>query len=846
MAVAARAQDDRQAGLRILAELAIAARLVEELERLLEGQLVRRHVVRDAGGALAVLEVGPVLAHLHDDGLAVLVADGHRLEATDLVEVDLTAELALHQLVEALVVALAEEEALEVGAAPGLAAGDLVEIVLHAGGEVVVHQVVEVALEEPGHLERLEGRDQRGALLPDVAALLDHADDGGVGRGTADAALLEPLHQRRLGEARWRLGLVALRLEAERGELLALLQRREVGLAVRQLGGRVVAALDVRLEEAGEGDRVAAGREHGVLAVFALAADADGERLAASVFHLGGDGPLPDQLVDLRLVRADLAGDLVGRAPLVARRADGLVSLLGVLYLALVDARLRGQVGLVVEVEDLLARGLDRRVGQGRAVRTHVGDVAVLVEPLRAAHGALRAEAELSARLLLERRGHEGRGRTAAVVLLFEVLDGEGPTLEGLRERVGRLFVQVRDVALHLAAVVEVATGGDALPVDLQERRGDAGLLGVLEEALEVPVRRLHEGDALALALDHCSGGDRLDSAGGAATATLTDDLGHREAVEAVEDSAGLLGVDQALVDVSGIRDGFLDRLGGDLVEHHPADRDLRLEHLDQVPRDALSLAVLIGREQELVGLLELLAELGDVRLAVARDQIEGLEVLLDVDRVLLDVVVPALDLLFEVGGTSEVTDVADRRFDHIALPQILLDGGGFCGGLDDDERAGHGDALSGFWWALSNGTSNGPENRAAPPRERDGASSTPRRNVPESERGRLVGGRRVVVDAHRFVGEALLFVGLGARRAGHGLLGDLEAGAAGIVELLPLAADTETVGLGAARVLRRAGLDGHADGAGAGRLDDVTELAAVHFVVFSGFWWARTPDPLR
>ena len=60
-----------------------------------------------------------------------------------------------------------------------------------------------------------------------------------------------------------------------------------------------------------------------------------------------------------------------------------------------------------------------------------------------------------------------------------------------------------------------------------------------------------------------------------------------------------------------------LDRVAGDLVEHHPAHRHLRLQHLEQVPGDRLALAVLVGREQELVGVLELLLQLGDLRLLV-------------------------------------------------------------------------------------------------------------------------------------------------------------------------------------------------------------------------------------
>ena len=59
-----------------------------------------------------------------------------------------------------------------------------------------------------------------------------------------------------------------------------------------------------------------------------------------------------------------------------------------------------------------------------------------------------------------------------------------------------------------------------------------------------------------------------------------------------------------------GLATASLDRVLGDLVEHHPLDRDLGLEHLEQVPGDRLALAVLVGREVELVGVLEQLLEL--------------------------------------------------------------------------------------------------------------------------------------------------------------------------------------------------------------------------------------------
>ena len=137
-------------------------------------------------------------------------------------------------------------------------------------------------------------------------------------------------------------------------------------------------------------------------------------------------------------------------------------------------------------------------------------------------------------------------------------------------------------------------------------RRLVLGGVGVVERGLQVPPGGRVERHALPLPLHHDTGGHRLHATGREPGHDLLPQ--HRRdlvAVEAVEDAAGLLGVDQAAVELAGIVDGVLDRLGGDLVEHHPPDRDLGVEHLEQVPGDGLPLAVLIRRQVELVGVLQ-------------------------------------------------------------------------------------------------------------------------------------------------------------------------------------------------------------------------------------------------
>src|SRR5690606_40810489 len=67
------------------------------------------------------------------------------------------------------------------------------------------------------------------------------------------------------------------------------------------------------------------------------------------------------------------------------------------------------------------------------------------------------------------------------------------------------------------------------------------------------------------------------------------------------------------------------------------------------------------------------------------------------------------------------------------------------------------------------------------------------------------------------------------ARGARERLLGDLIAGAARIVRVLHLAADTVMLRLGAARVLGSARLQDDPLSGRAGRGDDVADLAAIH-----------------
>ena len=353
-----------------------------------------------------------------------------------------------------------------------------------------------------------------------------------------------------------------------------------------------------------EGDDPARGGEHDVLAGRRRTTQPDRDAAPLGVLHLRGDRAHPDQLVEPELVTGQPGRR--GRAEPLAGRADRLVRLLGVLDLRLVGA---GDVGEVLRTEQLahlLTRRRDRRLRERHRVGTHVGDEAVLVEPLRDRHRAGGAVAELARGLLLQRRRAE---RCVGLATIRLRLDRPHRELGVAQRRHQRLCPRPVDVGhaggLQLTGGREVRASRDSAAVDGVElgREDPVGVVGAgVEAALEIPVRRDAERHALALPVDHQARRDRLHPAGReAAHDLLPEHRGDLVAVEAVEDASGLLGLDEVHVDLPGVLDRLEDRLLGDLVEHHATHGDLRLQLVLEVPGDRLPLAVLIGGEVELV-----------------------------------------------------------------------------------------------------------------------------------------------------------------------------------------------------------------------------------------------------
>ena len=238
-----------------------------------------------------------------------------------------------------------------------------------------------------------------------------------------------------------------------------------------------------------------------------------------------------------------------------------------------------------------------------------------------------------------------------------------------------------------LSVRAEVAPLRDAVSVHRCQLRLER--TGV-ECAQDVPVRRRHKSHALALTVDDQPGRDRLDTSRGESRHhLLPENRRDLEAVEPVENPPGLLRVDEALVDLARLVERAHDRVLRDLVEDHPLDGDLRLQDFAQMPRDRFALAILVRREQQLVGLLQLALEVGDDALLVGVDDVVGLELVIDVDT---ELAVGRARLRRNVRcALRQVADVADAGFDRVVVAEVAGDGPRFRGGLDDDEASGHG-----------------------------------------------------------------------------------------------------------------------------------------------------------
>ena len=188
--------------------------------------------------------------------------------------------------------------------------------------------------------------------------------------------------------------------------------------------GRVVGTFEVDLQETVEEDL---GRLDGEFLAPAVGSDLDVGAEYAGVGHLGSDGPLPDEGIELALLRRTFDIGILNIG-----RTDGLVGFLGALAVGLVLADL-GILLAVVLSDELLGR-IDSQAGEVGRVGTHVGDQTAFIQLLGDVHGRADREVQLAGGLLLEGGRRERGGRETDAFLALDVADGEGGSDAVLQE----------------------------------------------------------------------------------------------------------------------------------------------------------------------------------------------------------------------------------------------------------------------------------------------------------------------------------------------------------------------------------------------------------------------------
>ena len=118
------------------------------------------------------------------------------------------------------------------------------------------------------------------------------------------------------------------------------------------------------------------------------------------------------------------------------------------------------------------------------------------------------------------------------------------------------------------------------------------------------------------------------------------------------------------------------DRLLGDGVEDDALDRlilqrMLLLQDFEHVPRDRLALAVGVGGEDQLVGALDRLGDVGEALAGLGVDLPNHVEIVVRIDRSVLG---------------RQVAHMTERGQDFVTWPQIFIDRLGLCGRLNNDD----------------------------------------------------------------------------------------------------------------------------------------------------------------
>ena len=147
--------------------------------------------------------------------------------------------------------------------------------------------------------------------------------------------------------------------------------------------------------------------------------------------------------------------------------------------------------------------------------------------------------------------------------------------------------------------------------------------------------------------------------------------------------------MDQLHVQIAGLVQSLADGFLGDLVEHHPLDRNLGCQQLQQVPADAFALPVFVRRQQQLIRPFQCVLELPHNLLLVLRDHVEGLEVRIGVDAE-IGPFLPLGRCRNLAGVVGQIPHVTHGRLDLESLREKAADGAGLRWAFNNDEGVRH------------------------------------------------------------------------------------------------------------------------------------------------------------
>ena len=234
--------------------------------------------------------------------------------------------------------------------------------------------------------------------------------------------------------------------------------------------------------------------------------------------------------------------------------------------------------------------------------------------------------------------------------------------------------------------LVKVFASRDTFAVHFPQGGGKLGATRLGSQPRhQIPVFSSRKTHPVAFPVDDHAGRHRLHSSGRQAGTNLAPQQGGDfVADQAVENTAGLLGVDQVSVQLAGMAQGVVDSVFGNLVKHHAFHGDFRFQHLHQVPGNSLPLAVLISGQQEFVGLFQPGFQLADFLFLIPVNHVIWLEVVIQVNREL------RVASLFQRGRKvrrlSEVTNVTHRCLHIEVVTEEPPNGSSFRRRLDNHE----------------------------------------------------------------------------------------------------------------------------------------------------------------